>query len=61
MINESIGFIGLGNVGSKLAKNLINNNKKLYLYDKNKRAYSKFKSSNVICKTASPEGELKIN
>ncbi len=51
MINESIGFIGLGNVGSKLAKNLINKNKKLYLFDKNKRAYSKFKSSNVFkCK-----------
>ena len=29
MKNETIGFIGLGNVGEKLAKNLINNKKKI--------------------------------
>ena len=36
MRNEKIGFIGLGNVGEKLSKNLLNKNK-LYLFDKDKR------------------------
>ena len=51
MKNESIGFIGLGNVGSNLAKNLVNNRKKIFLYDKNKKKYLKFKNCNVYyCK-----------
>ena len=43
MIIKKIGFIGLGNVGEKLAMNLINNKHKLYIYDKNKETYLKFK------------------
>ena len=48
MIIKKIGFIGLGNVGEKLAMNLINNKKKLYIYDKNKETYLKFKKKNVV-------------
>ena len=47
-MHEPIGFIGLGNVGSKLAKNLINKKFKLYLFDKNKKIYHKFKKRNII-------------
>ncbi len=47
-MHEPIGFIGLGNVGSKLAKNLINKKFKLYLFDKNKKTYHKFKQENII-------------
>ena len=51
MIIDTVGFIGLGNVGEKLAKNLINSKKKLYIYDKNTKTYQKFKNSNIIiCK-----------
>ncbi len=50
MKNERIGFIGLGNVGKKLASNLINSKKKILIYDKNKKVYSSFKNKNVfIC------------
>tara|TARA_B100001057_G_scaffold390774_1_gene398832 strand:+ start:3478 stop:4419 length:942 start_codon:yes stop_codon:yes gene_type:complete len=52
MKNESIGFIGLGNVGKKLANNLINNKDNIYLYDKNPKTYSYFKNKNVfLCKS----------
>ena len=51
MKNINIGFIGLGNVGSKLANNLISKNKKIYLFDQNKKAYFNFRKKNVyICK-----------
>ena len=51
MKNEVIGFIGIGNVGAKLAYNLAKKNKKLYIFDLNKKIYSKFKSKNFIkCK-----------
>ena len=36
-------IIGLGNVGEKLSKNLLNKKNKLYLFDKDKRKYLKFK------------------
>ena len=50
MKNISIGFIGLGNVGEKLAKNLISKDIELNIYDKNKKTYLKFKNKNVkIC------------
>ena len=50
MINETIGFIGLGNVGAKLANNLINKKQKLFIFDKSKITYLKFKNKNVfIC------------
>ena len=47
----SIGFIGLGNVGKKLANNLINKKNKIFLYDKNPKTYFYFKNKNVfLCK-----------
>ncbi len=51
MKSDTVGFIGLGNVGEKLAKNLLTNKRKLFLYDKNKKKYLKFKKKNTyICK-----------
>ena len=51
MINNNIGFIGLGNVGRKLVNNLINKKSKINLYDKNKSADFSFKNKNIhICK-----------
>ena len=48
---ETIGFIGLGNVGEKLAKNLLKYNSNILLFDKNKKTYSKFKSTSFyFCK-----------
>ncbi len=44
---KNIGFIGLGNIGSKLAKNLINSNFKLFIFDKNKKTYLKFKDNRI--------------
>ena len=44
---ENIGFIGLGNVGEKLSKNLINKKYKIFLFDKNKKKYLNFKNKNV--------------
>ncbi len=50
MSNEIIGFVGLGSVGEKLAKNLIIKKNKLYIFDINKKTYRKFKNKNVyIC------------
>ena len=46
---EIIGFIGLGNVGEKLSKNLLNKKEKLFIFDKDKNIYSKFKKVNVNC------------
>ncbi len=48
MRKDTIGFIGLGNVGEKLAKNLIHKKNKLYLYDKNNITYKKFTNKNII-------------
>ncbi len=51
MKNETIGFIGLGNVGSKLVKNLINKKNKINVFDKNKKKYFKLSKKNfIICK-----------
>ncbi len=44
---ENLGFIGLGNVGEKLAKNLLNNKKKLFIFDINNKAFLKFNNCNV--------------
>ena len=44
MKTTSIGFIGLGNVGKKLANNLINKKNKIFLYDKNPKTYFYFKN-----------------
>ncbi|MDC3131360.1 NAD(P)-dependent oxidoreductase [Pelagibacteraceae bacterium] len=52
MKKENIGFIGLGNVGKKLANNLINKKNKIFLYDKNPKTYFYFKNKNVfLCKS----------
>ena len=51
MKTTNIGFIGLGNVGKKLANNLINKKNKIFLYDKNPKTYFYFKNKNVfLCK-----------
>ena len=52
MKTTNIGFIGLGNVGKKLANNLINKKNKIFLYDKNPKTYFYFKNKNVfLCKS----------
>ena len=47
MSDTNIGFIGLGNVGSKVANNIINNGYKLYIHDLDKK-----KSQNLVSKGA---------
>ena len=39
-----IGFIGLGNVGGKLASNLLNNNFDLMVFDKDSEVLNQFKN-----------------
>ncbi len=51
MKSESIGFIGIGNVGSNLANNLLKSNNNVFVYDKNKKSYSRLKKlKNKPCK-----------
>ena len=48
----SIGFIGIGNVGSNLANNLLKSNNNVFVYDKNNQSYSRLKNlKNKPCKT----------
>ena len=47
MNDSAIGFIGLGNVGSKIANNIIINGYKLYVHDLDEK-----KSQNLISKGA---------
>ena len=48
---NSIGFIGIGNVGSNLANNLLKSKKDIYVYDKNNKSYQKLKNlKNKPCK-----------
>jgi len=47
MNDKKIGFIGLGNVGSKVANNIIKNGYSLYVYDLNKKS-----SINLVSKGA---------
>ena len=54
-----IGFIGLGNVGGKLASNLLNNNFDLMVFDKDSEALNLFK--NKGSKVASSIEELVSN
>ena len=52
MKSEAIGFIGIGNVGSNLANNLLKSNNNVFVYDKNKKSYSRLKKiKNKPCKT----------
>ena len=51
MNSESIGVIGIGNVGSNLANNLLNSNNDVFVYDKNIKSYSRIKiTKNIPCK-----------
>jgi 3-hydroxyisobutyrate dehydrogenase len=54
-----IGFIGLGNVGSKIAKNLINNGFKLTVLDLNETLSSSFKD--IGAQWASSPKDLAVN
>ena len=40
----SIGFIGIGNVGSNLTNNLLKSNNNVFVYDKNNKSYSRLKN-----------------
>ncbi len=52
MKSESIGFIGIGNVGFNLANNLLKSDNNLFVYDKNNKSYSRLKKlKNKPCKT----------
>ena len=45
MSDINVGFVGLGNVGSKVANNIISNGYKLYVHDLDKK-----KSKNLVSK-----------
>ncbi|MDC0233018.1 NAD(P)-dependent oxidoreductase [Pelagibacteraceae bacterium] len=53
MKDKKIGFIGLGNVGSKVAYNILQQNYyTLYIYDLNKKSTDKFVSEGaILCKS----------
>ena len=52
MKSESIGCIGIGNVGSKIANNLLKSNNNIFVYDKNKKSFSRLKKiKNKPCKS----------
>ena len=52
MNDSSIGFIGLGNVGSKVANNIISNGYKLYVHDLDeKKSQSLVSKGAIFCKT----------
>ena len=40
----SIGFIGIGNVGSNLTNNLLKTNNNIFVYDNNNQSYSRLKN-----------------
>ena len=42
-----IGFIGLGNVGGKLASNLLNNNFDLMVFDKDNEVLNQFQKKRL--------------
>ena len=61
MIKNKIGFVGLGNVGEKLVKNLSKSKNKIFLFDINKKTYQKFNKSDFnFCKNLK-ELTLKCN
>ena len=52
MNDSSIGFVGLGNVGSKVANNIISNGYKLYVHDLDeKKSQSLVSKGAIFCKT----------
>ena len=40
----SIGFIGIGKIGSNLTNNLLKSNNNVFVYDKNNQSYSRLKN-----------------
>ena len=52
MIDQNIGFIGLGNVGSKLANNILQANYNLFIYDINKNTSDKLINKGAIWKNS---------
>ncbi len=51
MKSNSIGFIGIGNVGSNLVNNLLKSKKNIYVFDEDIKSYSKIKNlKNKPCK-----------
>jgi len=55
MKNKNIGFIGLGNVGSLIALNLLKTNYKLFIYDLNKNKGKKLIKKGAIWKNSVKE------
>jgi 3-hydroxyisobutyrate dehydrogenase len=52
MNDSSIGFVGLGNVGSKVANNIISNGYKLYVHDLDeKKSQSLVSKGAIFCRT----------
>jgi len=45
---KNVGFIGLGNMGSKMISNLLKNNQKVSVYDINKKILDKLLNSNIV-------------
>ena len=52
MIDHNIGFIGLGNVGSKLANNILQAGYNLFIYDINKNASNELVNKGAIWKNS---------
>jgi len=48
MIDKNIGFIGLGNVGSKIANNILQSNYNLFIYDLDKKSSSELVNKGAI-------------
>lgn len=45
---QNLGFIGLGNMGSKMITNLLKNNQKVSVYDINKKILDTLSNSNIV-------------
>ena len=52
MIDHNIGFIGLGNVGSKLANSIIQADYNLFIYDKDKNTSNELVKKGAIWKNS---------
>ena len=52
MIDQNIGFIGLGNVGSKLANSIVQADYNLFIYDINKNASNELVNKGAIWKNS---------
>ena len=52
MIDHNIGFIGLGNVGSKLANSILQADYNLFIYDKDKNTSNELVKKGAIWKNS---------